>query len=297
MHAQRIFISALAAPIAHSTRTIAPILASLCVSVWATGCAHGLSASSASSASTVFTAWEAQLQATPDARLWLLGEQHNAPEHQQWHTHTVQWLAQRNRLAGVVIEMAQAGRTTQGVPPDASPEQVQHALDWHDALWPWQQYGPVVMAAVRWGVPVYGGNVPRAEMGAVQRDVRWDSHLSPAAWQRQQEAIRMGHCNVLPESQIVPMTRIQLARDDSLARTAIHAQRPQQTVVLVAGFAHVQRSLGIPTWLPEHLPYYVAIAQAGQALQAMEKEADYIHHTPAVPSEDECALVRSIGSH
>lgn len=264
------------------------------------GCVHRPSHSA-------LTRWQAYLSDTsqPPPRLWLLGEQHNAPEHPQWQAHTVQWLAQRGQLAAVVLEMADAGHSTQGLAPHASAEQVQHALHWNDAAWPWQHYGPVVMTALRWGVPVYGGNLPRSAMKEVQRQTHWDRHLDPAAWQRQQQAIRVGHCGLLPESQIVPMTRIQLARDESLARMALQVQRPAQTVVLIAGFAHVQRSVGIPTWLPNptHFPYHIAIAQAEstestepadstESTESTALEFDYLHRTPALASQDECAALR-----
>ena len=148
------------------------------------------------------------------------------------------------------------------------------------------------MAAVRAAVPVFGGNLPRQHMTQAQRNPDFDTHLSPAAWQRQQTAVREGHCNLLPERLLVPMARIQLARDQSLALSALQALQPARTVVLVAGFAHVQRQLGIPTWLPPNLEAKVAIAQAGQAQAAIEKEADELYLTPALPAHDACAELR-----
>ena len=58
--------------------------------------------------------WLATLSAQPPTALLLLGEQHDAPEHQQWERATVQWLAQRGQLAALVIEMAEAGASTEG---------------------------------------------------------------------------------------------------------------------------------------------------------------------------------------
>lgn len=232
------------------------------------------------------------LSLPPTTQLLLLGEQHDAPAHQEWERDTVQQLAIRQQLAAVVMEMAEAGRSTAGLPATASEAQARTALAWDDAAWPWAKYGPVAMAAVRAGVPVLGGNLPRAQMRQAMQDTRFDTHLPPAALQRQYEALRTGHCGLLPEAQIAPMARIQLARDASLARTAEAALQPGKTVVLVAGLGHVQRSLGVPTWLPPHLEPKVAIAQAGQSLPAIEKEADWIHHTPALPPQDPCAELR-----
>ena len=230
-------------------------------------------------------------QPTPPALL-LLGEQHDAAAHQQWQAQTVQWLAQRQQLAALVLEMAEAGHSTQGLAATANEAQVRQALGWKEELWPWERYRAVVMAAVRAAVPVFGGNLPRQHMTQAQRNPDFDTHLSPAAWQRQQTAVREGHCNLLPERLLVPMARIQLARDQSLALSALQALQPARTVVLVAGFAHVQRQLGIPTWLPPNLEAKVAIAQAGQAQAAIEKEADELYLTPALPAHDACAELR-----
>ncbi len=239
------------------------------------------------------TAWRAALSAQPPTPLLLLGEQHDAPEHQQWEQATVQWLAQRGQLAALVIEMAEAGTTTEGLPPTASEAAVRGALRWPDGAWPWADYGPVVMAAVRAGAPVLGGNLPRASLASARRDVALEARLPPEALARQHADVREGHCGLLPEGQIPAMARIQLARDKSLAQTAQRALRPGRTVVLAAGHQHVQRSLGVPAWLPQGLGYKVAIAQAGKARPAIEKEADYIQKTPALPARDYCAELRA----
>jgi len=241
---------------------------------------------------SVDTAPPARLQALLPADVLLLGEQHDAPDHQRLQRETVQWLAARGQLAALVMEMAERGQDTAGLPPDATEAQVQAALQWKDAAWPWKAYGPVAMAAVRAGVPVLGGNLPRAEMRAALADAAWDRHLPAPALERQHAALREGHCGLLPESQIGPMARIQIARDASMARTAQEALRPGRTVLLVAGGGHVLRSLGVPTHWPVDLKSKVALAQAGQAPVAIESEADAVIATPALPPKDHCAELR-----
>lgn len=231
-------------------------------------------------------------QALLPADILLLGEQHDAPAHQQWEKDTVQWLAGRDALAALVLEMAEHGRSTQGLPPDANEAAVQKALYWNDAAWPWAAYGPVAMAAVRAGVPVLGGNLPRKQLNATTTDTTLDAQLPAAAWQRQQQAVREGHCDLLPEKMLPGMVRVQIARDRQLARTAAAAVQHGKVVLLVAGVGHVQRTLGVPLHLPKNLVSKVAVAQAGQALPAIEKEADWVHKTPALPEHDACAPLR-----
>ncbi|MDV7394506.1 ChaN family lipoprotein, partial [Arthrospira platensis SPKY1] len=98
----------------------------------------------------------ARLDALLPAPVLVIGEQHDAAEHQRLQAEVVTHLARNDRLLALVLEMADRGRDTEGLPASASPEAVQQRLAWNDAGWPWARYGPVVMAAVQAGVPVYG---------------------------------------------------------------------------------------------------------------------------------------------
>ena len=223
----------------------------------------------------------------------LLGEQHDAPEHQALQQATVQWLAGRGELAALVLEMAERGRSTAGLAADANERAVQSALRWSDAAWPWAQYGPAVMAAVRAGVPVLGGNLPRKALSSSATDAALDARLRPEAWQRQQDAVREGHCGLLPEQMLPGMVRVQIARDIALAQTAAEAHRPGQVVLLLAGNGHVLRSLGVPLHLPAHLRSKVVAAQAGSAQAAIETEADWVQLTAPLPPRDACEELRA----
>ena len=244
---------------------------------------------------------QAQLAALLPADAILLGEQHDAPAHHRLERATVQWLAARGALAALVMEMAEQGRSTAGLPRDASTAQVRAALAWDGGGWPWADYDPVVMAAVRAGVPVLGGNLPRTRMRTAMQDSALDTRLPPAAWAEQQRRIRAGHCNLLPDRQIVPMTRIQVARDAAMADTVVRALQPGRTVLLVAGNGHVQRGLGIPQYLPGNIKAKVVSARTQQAQKAIEKEAsgvqpdagaDQVWPTAPLPPRDPCAALR-----
>ncbi|WP_440106639.1 ChaN family lipoprotein [Acidovorax sp. BL-A-41-H1] len=237
--------------------------------------------------------WGRHVDALLPADVLLLGEQHDATEHQRLQRDTVQRLAERGQLAAVVMEMAEHGHGTAGLPASATPDQARAALQWNDAAWPWQAYGPVVMAAVQAGVPVLGGNLPRSSMRAAMQDTAWDAHLPAAALQRQYTALREGHCGLLPESQIAPMARIQLARDASMAQTVQGALQPGKTVVLIAGAGHVHRSMGVPTHWPASVRAQVVVARAGAGAPVPEPgDADAVLETAAAPARDACAELR-----
>lgn len=241
----------------------------------------------------------ADLQGLLPTPLLLLGEQHDAPEHQALQRATVTQLARQGALAALVLEMVEQGRKTTGLPPDASEIRVREALDWRDAsnsgAWPWTVYGPVVMSAVRAGAPVIGGNLPRAQMRTAMADTALDNSLPPMVLQRQRDAIRDGHCGLLPEAQIAPMTRIQIARDRAMAQTAMAALYDNRTVLLIAGNGHVQRDLGVPRHLPPGQAHRVVLSQARERVDTVRSEpgtevsADRHWVTPPRPATDHCA--------
>ncbi len=232
------------------------------------------------------------LAALLPADVILLGEQHDAREHQRIEREVIESLAAQGLLAAVALEMAERGRSTAALARDATPEQVRSALRWNDAAWPWAAYGPVVMAAVRAGVPVLGANLPRSQLSDATNNPALDSHLDAGALEQQRNSIRDGHCGLLAESQIMPMTRVQIARDAAMAQTIAAARQPGQTVLLIAGAGHVLRELGVPTHLPADMQSKVILAHAGRSQGAMNSAADAVWITPPLPPKDHCAALR-----
>lgn len=226
------------------------------------------------------------------ADVLLLGEQHDAPEHHALERETVQALAGRGQLAALALEMAEEGRSSARLPADATDAQVQTALGWNDKAWPWTRYGPSVMAAVRAGVPVVGANLPRARMKDAMTDVSLDVQLNGEAYAMQQEAVREGHCKLLPESQIGPMTRIQVARDRAMAQAVVKARQPGKTVLLIAGAGHVTKVLGVPQHLPTDVSVKTVRLQAGGPAEDDTAAYDATWRTPAMPEKDYCAELR-----
>lgn len=199
-----------------------------------------------------------RLEAAPPTDLLLLGEQHDAPDHQQVQRRVVESLAARGRLAALALEMAEQGASTAQLGATADEASVREALRWEQAAWPWQAYGATIMAAVRAGVPVIGANLPRSHLRGAMADGSLDTLLPGPALKAQQQAIRQGHCGLLPESQVGPMTRVQVARDRAMAQTLAQAATPGKTVVLLAGAGHVDEALGVPRHLPAALRVHAA---------------------------------------
>jgi uncharacterized iron-regulated protein len=213
----------------------------------------------------------------------LIGEQHDARAHPKLQERWVRALADNGTLGAVTLEMAERGTSTAALPRDATEAQVRDALQWNrsGASWPWERYGPAIMAAVRAGVPVLGANLPREEQRKAMKDETLESLLPASALQTQQQAIRRGHCEMLPEHQVLPMTRVQIARDLAMAQTITAASTQGKTVILLAGSGHVIPQLGVPQYLPERLNVRSAV------LPPEENDKDYCaefrKQQPAMP--------------
>ena len=228
------------------------------------------------------------------ARLLIFGEQHDQPDQQRQVAEEVRSLAEAGRLAGVVLEMAEAPHHTTALPRDADEAQVRATLQWKG--WPWEPYAAVVMNAVRAGVPVWGGNLPRSAMREAMADATLDARVDEAARERLAEAVRDGHCRLLPASQEPGMVRIQLARDLSMAtvidRLAGSADAGS-TVVLLTGAMHASRDRGVPLhllsrsgWRPQDI-WVVVFSEPGDGLQVDERRSAVF-----TPQPDPCESLR-----
>lgn len=235
-----------------------------------------------------------RLEALLPADVLLVGEQHDAPAHHELEQQIVSSLASRGLLAAVALEMAEVGASTARLLPSSTEEQARRALKWDDKAWPWTAYGPAVMTAVRAGVPVLGANLPRDQMPASMNDGKLDARLPGPALKAQQQGIRIGHCNLLPESQITPMTRIQIAKDITMADTVHQLLLPGKTVVLLAGNGHVDRRLGVPQHLRADLTARSLHLRAGDASGTDQAASfDSVWATPALPDTDYCADLKA----
>lgn len=243
-----------------------------------------------------------RIDALLPAQVLIMGEQHDADTHQTLQAEVVRHLANRGLLQALVLEMAPRGHSTAGLPADSAPERVQQALDWPDAGWPWERHAPVVMAAVRAGVPVHGGNLPRLAMRSAMADTTLEGSLPPERWQALQALIHTAHCELLPASQLPGMARIQIGRDRAMAETVLSLQHPGRVVVLVAGRQHARKDIGVP-WqlahidpaLPSEQVRVIDLRTAGAEPLASDGGSlapDAVWPTPPAPPQDHCAGLR-----
>jgi uncharacterized iron-regulated protein len=238
--------------------------------------------------------WRSQVLTPPASPVVLLGEQHDADEHQALTKLNLALLVRSQKLAGLALEMVDEGFSTHDISPQADEATVRNVLKWNDAGWPWQRYGSIVMLAVRAGVPVVGANLPRSEMSAVMKDSRWDSTVPEAVLKEMRESMITSHCGLLPEAQAPGMARIQIARNNRMAQTVSRLIQRDKTVVLLAGAEHVKKDRGVPLMMSADASAQVQVVwmTAGPLLSKDSTVADLVWQTPPVPFKDYCAELK-----
>jgi uncharacterized iron-regulated protein len=226
----------------------------------------------------------------PPADVLLIGEQHDAVEHQRHATRVVEHLATRGRLLAVAMEMVEQGRGTASLRRDADESQMRAALAWDERGWPWAAYGTIVVAAVRAGVPVIGANLPRDSLRRTMADERLDAEVSDALRAQLLADVRDGHCGLLPPTHLPAMTRVQIGRDLAMARTLASVAQPGGVVMLVAGANHVDRRRGVPQHLPALRPgvrlHALGLSAGPAGLNAAGFDEVWV--TPALQRPDPC---------
>jgi len=240
-------------------------------------------------------------QALRDHRSVLLGEVHDNPAMHALRAAALrQWIAQGARPA---IALEQFDRERQPDIDRARRERPQDA-DYVIAQakgrddWRWEWYRPYVALALEYDLPIVAANLSRRDAMRVAIDgwpalfdlkaqVELQLAALPADFRRRQEdAIAIGHCNLLPADALPARARAQIARDIVMAQ----AIRPyvDRGVVLLAGNGHVQRDLGVPFWLtPSERAGTISIGVLERAAEGAppESAADFDAFVVTAPAE------------
>ena len=205
---------------------------------------------------------EALLHAIQGHRVVLLGEVHdNAAQHALRAAALRQWVVAGARPA---IAFEQFDRERQ---PDIErarrerPKDVDYLIAQAkgDPAWQWEYYRPLVALALEYDLPIVAANLSRGDAmrvaiegwpavfdPATRSELRLDA--LPADFRHKHEnAIAIGHCNLLPADALPARARAQMSRDIVMAQSI----RPylERGAVLLAGNGHVRRDIGVPFWL------------------------------------------------
>lgn len=276
---------------------------------------HALSGKIWNSATGQFVTEEELMTALAGAGYLLLGEKHDNPDHHRLQAAIVTRLLQQQQVASLSFEMLTSADQARldGIQAQRlqSLEQLREYLQWDDAGWNWDFYGPLVQAGYRARVPLLAANIDEAQMrGAYGSELpaAVSAVLNTAVTAQLNQDIDDSHCGLLPESQFPAMVRVQQSRDNAMAQ-AMAVYGGQAVNILIAGNYHVRRDLGVPRYLLHQQPGLAADAIVSLAFLEVQpdvvapaayleqfdavKAYDFIWFTPAISNEDYCATLRT----
>lgn len=255
-----------------------------------------------------------------NAPIVLLGEVHDNPDHHRLQARFVRAIARSGRRPALVLEMLPRSEQDRldGFLAKPQPKSSDFAktFEWEQRGWPdFAIYKPIIDAALEFGLPIVAGNIDntltrkiaREGFAALEKAKAWrlgENFPEPLANQLDQ-ALMKGHCNLLPETALPAMRKVQRARDASMADALIGAHKPDGAI-LIAGSGHVRSDYGVPyhlnkrgmgdKWLAvRFVPVGDAQTDAKKYLAAHGPANDktVTIFTPRIDDKDHCAEMRA----
>jgi uncharacterized iron-regulated protein len=248
------------------------------------------------------------------AKYLILGEKHDNPDHHSLQLKAIEFLIDNSALNKLALEMMDSDSTSvlQQLRNTnlESLDDIKDYLNWDEAGWNWNFYGPIVQASYAADIPLAAGNITSARVGEVyglsSLPIEFDI-LDAETMDQLNFDIDESHCGLLPESQFPAMVRVQQARDYAMAQSMI-APEGIGVTVLVAGNYHARQDLGVPNYLltnHNNLSMGDIVSIGFMEVQPEEDNPesylqrysdvaayDYLWFTPVISEEDYCASLR-----
>jgi uncharacterized iron-regulated protein len=256
------------------------------------------------------------LTAVANARLIMLGENHDNAAHHRLQA----WIIQNANLAGqlsVVMEQIDVSKSqvlenflNQS---DPNPIALGEALDWANSGWPdWELYLPIATAAINKQAKILPALPTRAETRRVGMEgfkaldpdrlagLRLDRSLPATESQALREEIVEAHCDLLPTAMLPAMQAVQRFRDAYMAEVMLQAGA-EGSAILISGNGHVNKARGVPWYLNEAGADSVLVIALIETRPGTEKVpqmvandnvADFVWFTTHVDRGDPCAPLR-----
>jgi uncharacterized iron-regulated protein len=255
-------------------------------------------------------------QTLRSARIVLLGEKHDNPDHHRLQAAALRSIVAGGRRPAVAFEMfdteQQASIDRYRSDPSATGDGLGRSTEWASTGWPpFELYLPIVLVAFENRLPVVAANIPSKRVRVLVHEgsralgpdlLELDREFPPALQASLETELRASHCGQLPDAMIGRMALAQHARDAHMARAAIAADRGDGTVV-IAGDGHVRVDRGIPYYLQRQKPGIAVASLAflevapgksdptayATPLGSADLPFDFVWFTPRADDADPCA--------
>jgi len=246
------------------------------------------------------------------AQVVMLGETHDNPDHHALQAWAVRTLVAAGKTPQVAFEMIDRDHQAELDAAAHDLDGLGTALRWNERGWPdWRMYRPIAEAAQAAGGTLSAANLPadltrqiarRTEPAEQAARLGLDSPLPDPVAAALADEIRTSHCNMMPDSAIPGMVRVQRGRDAEMAETIASLARHSTPVVLIAGAGHARTDRGVPDRLRQIAPgltvFSLGLIETDQAVTDPAAEAlpfDAVWFTGRAEREDPCAqLTRQI---
>lgn len=238
------------------------------------------------------------VEALAKARVVILGEVHDNPEH---HVRRAQLIAslvsRRNQLKGpaqkpaVVFEhfkvgeqadLAKSAAQASQAGNDSDVDTFLKSMSWEQSGWPEAEVmAPLFRTVLSEGLPLYAGDPDTDQIRAVAKQgfeavspvERKRLRLTEPLGQDQDAAslqeIHDAHCGLVPKKALAPMAAAQRLRDATLADATLAAAQKHGAAILLTGNNHARKDRGVPWHLQQRgLTNVVSV----QFLQAESKQ-------------------------
>jgi uncharacterized iron-regulated protein len=236
--------------------------------------------------------------------VWLMGEVHDNPDAHAYRLRDLRVAIDAGWRPAILMEQFDLDRQAELTKAWQTCKQAQCVINRVGQKgWQWPLYEPLIQLALDRRLPLIAANLSRDQLREVMKNgykavfdsttiksYGLDKPLAQPWLDTQREAIRVGHCNMLPEQMIDPMVSGQAARDIQFAE--LIAQYAKQGVVLIAGNGHVRRDLGVTQWLADDLQANVTVFAYVEPEGLNASVYDRVRVVPELPRPDPCEVFR-----
>ncbi|MGI9401229.1 MAG: ChaN family lipoprotein [Rhizobiaceae bacterium] len=204
----------------------------------------------------------------------LLGETHDNADHHRLQAQIISELGalQQGDTASVVFEMLNYDQQDEidRLMANPDPEDFGRSIGWETSGWPdWEHYQPIMEALVDHEMAVIAGSPNRDTVKAVGRkgvealsqeqQIRFglDITLEDNQTNGLLDAVDIGHCGLVPKTDLAPMVNVQRLKDGALADAMMSARAengPDSNVFLIAGSGHVRKDYAVPAIIRNREP-------------------------------------------
>ena len=231
----------------------------------------------------------------------LLGERHDNPLH---HQRRGALLARLPAAAVVAEQLPRQGL----VHYEGVLEVALTAAGFDAQQWRWPLYAPLFVPLAERSIPLFGGNLPVADVRRIAAagtlvslprelaEVLAAAPLSPPAQVSLDADLLQGHCGYLPAERLPGLRLAQRTRDVAMFVTlrSLHVS----PLVLVAGNGHVRADYGVPVLFDKLLPgrrlVSVGLIEENDAetLESFSHRYSYVWITAPARRDDPCKSFR-----